>query len=210
MSFYTDASEPFLLESAKSYFLSNGIETIDYRNANLFNIDEVFDSVKIGKNYLALPKKAMVNVPVPYDPLCHDEYAIGGNSIEYIIEKHVNLFFRGKKFIFSGRPDIFLAIVFDTFSYQILSEIHSGHLTTPMIMTDTSKKRLMFFEYDLEINTYSRDLSVDRETLGGITDTEWLSYFNENYIKSISYNENHIDIINRYYAKIIDGIKISR
>lgn len=79
-----------------------------------------------------------------------------------------------------------------------------------MIMTDTSKKRLMFFEYDLEINTYSRDLSVDRETLGGITDTEWLSYFNENFIKSISYNENHIDTINRYYAKIIDGIKISR
>ncbi len=207
MTFYIDVTEPFLLEEAKLYFLDNKIGVLPFDAANSLGIDDLCDTVKNGRNYLALPKSDKLNIPIPYGPVHHDEYILDNTTIEKLVELHVSQFFLERKFLVSGRPDNFFAIEFSDFKYDILREVQYGNLTTPMILFDSSKLRCIFFEYDLEINTYSRDVSLSGEKLGGLPDDYWVRYFNENFLSSISYNKHHIGLINDYYRPVIRGLK---
>ncbi|MER8409372.1 hypothetical protein NKH16_32835 [Mesorhizobium sp. M1307] len=207
MGFFQKKMEAFLLDSARAHFDKNGIKLIQFDEANDIRVDELFSSYPLGEGYLCLPKADWVNTPIPYDPLFHDENFMNGDSLESIVERHVLSTFSNRKFIMSGRPDVFLAIEFGEFKYDILREIQSGHMTTPLILFDDKKNKGIFFEYDLEINTYSRESSLKEEVLGGIPDDIWIRYFNDNFLSGISYNKHHLDVINNYYRPVIPGLK---
>lgn len=206
MTFYTDVSKPFILDKALSFFERNGVAILTPEQAEELHVPEILDSVEVENNYLALPKRTMLNIPIPYEVLDHDDASINSSPLRDIITEHVNSVFLEEKYIISGRPDIFLALSFERFSYEILEEIAPGHLTTPMVLFDQSLKRIFFFEYDLAVNVYSRAPSLESERLGGKSDTEWTEYFNSHFLDGISYSETHISVINKYYAPVFEGV----
>lgn len=206
MTFYTEVGEPFLIDDALSFFESNGVSLLTPQQAEELHVSEILDSAALGSNYLALPKKAMINIPIPYEVLDHDEALIGSSLIRDILTDHINSVLHEEKYIISGRPDIFLALSFKKFSYEILQEIAPGHLTTPIVLFDRSLKRAFFFEYDLAVNVYSRDPSLAGELLGGKGDMEWIEYFNRHFMDGISYNPRHVSIVNKYYVSLFQGV----
>ncbi|TPK69288.1 hypothetical protein FJ546_01395 [Mesorhizobium sp. B2-4-19] len=208
MSFYDVEQKQFILPEAEGFFAKNNVLLLDVDSANRIVPVDLFENVSVDGGVLCLPKRTMVNTPIPYDPLDHEEYKINSIPISIIVENYVNENFSERKYILSGRPDVFLALELSIFSYEILALIQSGHLTTPILLFDDSKKEVIFFEYDLEINTISRQRLYDSKLIGGKSGEFWVDYFNVNFLKSISYNQNHIDIINKYYGPLIDGLRI--
>lgn len=207
MTFYTEVGKPFILDAALSFFESNGVSILTPQQAEELHVSEILDSVGLENNYLALPKKSMLNIPIPYEVLDHDEALINSSRVRDIVTEHINSVFQDEKYIISGRPDIFLALSFKKFSYEILQEIAPGHLTTPIVLFDRCLNRAFFFEYDLAVNVYSRDPSLAGELLGGKSDIEWIEYFNGHFMEGISYNERHVSIINKYYASLFQGVR---
>lgn len=211
MSFYEKSCrEPFLSEQGRCNLTKIGVRVIPVDEANPLVPTLLFDSVAVEGGILALPKADMINVPIPYEPLDHEEHNIDGISLERIVEDHVNKFFSDRKYLVSARRDVFLALEFNHFSYEILFDIQSGHLTTPLIMFDDSKDKAVFFEYDLAINTLSVKREYASELLFGKEPAFWVDYFNKNFLNGISYNENHIGIVRRYYGSIIKGLDVAQ
>jgi hypothetical protein len=208
MAFYTDKDDQFFLDSALAFFEKEGVSKLSRPEAEELNIQDIFNSYAVEKNWLATPKTSMINIPIPYEALDHDEKSIGAHTISELITNHINSNFLSEKYIVSGRPDIFIGLKFNKFSYDIISEIAPGHLTTPIILLDSRMDRVFFFEYDLGINSYSRSKSLHSEYLGGIDDAKWTSFFNENFLTGISHNDHHIDLIKKYYTPIFAGVAI--
>ena len=210
MSFYLDEGPPFLLPEAEDFFASEGITLVPFEEANAVVPTELFNSVKLGRNFLAIPVPQRVNVPIPYEPGAHCEYKIDGVRLSSIIEEYINSRLSDEKYIFSLSTDAYFAIKFKKFSYEILYNIYHGHLNTPMMLCDNCHEFSIIFEFDLEINTISRPLTHTSDLIGGRPDEYWISYFNDNFLESISYSEMHINIINDLYGSVIKGVNIPR
>lgn len=208
MSFYLKDRPPFIEDEAMAFFASAGGSVVPFDVANRIAPVELFESGKGESGYLALPRKDRFNIPIPYDPASHHEYFIEGKAISSIILDYIDEALPSRKYLFSARPDIFLALSFEKFTYEIIWAISSGHLTTPLILFDDRRTDCVLFEYDLEINTVSRASAPVDARFAGRTAHFWIDYFNQNFLNSIAYNEHHIGLINKRYGPLFPGLHI--
>jgi hypothetical protein len=156
---------------------------------------------------LSIPRQSRINTPIPYEPLDHEDHEIDGcHWMSYwnlmCAKISVSICFC------SPVAKTFFAIKLSTFSYDVLYRIQSGYMTTPMILFDEDHYHAIFFEYDLAINTISISQENTNERLFDKDRSFWVDYFNKNSIGGISYNINHINIVNKYYGPVISGLKI--
>lgn len=208
MSFYLKDRPPFIEDEAMAFFASAGVSVVPFDAANRIAPVELFESIKGESGYLALPRKDRFNIPIPYDPTYHDQYFIEGKSISSIILDFIDKILSNRKYLFSARPDICLALSFEKFTYEIIRAISPGHLTTPLILFDDRRKDCVLFEYDLEINTVSRASAPADARFAGRSAHFWTDYFNQHFLNSIAYSEHHIGLINQRYGPLFPGLHI--
>ncbi|WP_428031731.1 hypothetical protein [Ancylobacter sp.] len=208
MSFYLKDGPPFIEDEAMAFFASSGVSVVPFDIANRLAPVELFESIEGESGYLALPRKERFNTPIPYNPAFHHKYSVQDKAISSLVLEYIESNLSSRKYLFSARPDICLAIYFQEFTYEIIREISPGHLTTPLILFDDRRADCILFECDLEINTVSRSSAPADAKFAGRSGGFWIHYFNDNFLKSIAYNEHHIGLINEFYGPLFPGLHI--
>ncbi|TSE09301.1 hypothetical protein C1D09_016260, partial [Mesorhizobium intechi] len=127
MRFYNGPGrEPILSPETKEFFRERGIVALPLDEADELVPIDVFDTFNVKGGVLCVPRRERINIPIPYEPLDHEDHEIDGVPLDFIIESYVRQNFSGNMFLFSGRHDVFFAIKLPTFSYEVLFAIQSG------------------------------------------------------------------------------------
>ena len=210
-----------LTDYATSQFWQETRENLARLGAKLLTVEEAngiffqrfFDSLCTGQStdwpmYDCLPESDYIHIPIPYELDEHDERKIGGEFVENLIETHVKEHFSKQKYLFSGDQRECLALQFDSFSYDILHEIFSGHMTTPFVLFDENLDQCVLFHFDLCITVYSRTHKMKNLKFGGKPDSFWIDFFNENFVRGIPREiQKQIFLVNRDYVPRLPGVQ---
>ena len=200
--------EPYIEPSTRAFLADKGIRIIPYDEAHSLVPTGIFSNYVVEGGVLAIPNPNRINTPIPFEPMDHKEHFVDGRSLEEILENYISDNFSKKKYLFSADPNVFLAIELGIFSYSILENLYTGHMTTPIVVFDDELLHAIYFENDFAINTISIDNSCGYEVVGEMDRTFWVNYFNANFLEGISYGNHGVNLINKYYRKSIDGLRM--
>lgn len=206
-SFYIDADTSHQSRIYSESGWEGRIDLMAPSDANAYNLDDFVDKTAIDMNYIVTPKLYMKNAPIPYHVMDHKNISFLKSNMQNEAESFVNDYFKYDKFLFSTNPMRYFCIHFHEFKYAILKDVQSGYLTTPFLLFDSAVDKFLCFDFDLEVNFFSRSKALGGLNFCQMTDVFWNEFFRDKFPRSVDHNRRHIEIVNQYFISRFPSVE---
>lgn len=174
----------------------------------LFDLLSSYDA-KTGETFDCLPAMShgLIHTPLPFSHERHEEIELGSETLESIIESHVNSNFAPKKYLFLCVPTYCIAVEFGVFRYELIQAMSTGWMNDWILICDENLDQGFLFSEDGCLNFYSRSHTWQANLLAGLPENHWIEFFNRNFQHGVPHAaQAYLDFVNVNFSGRIPGL----